>query len=46
MGAQEKSKWHTKCDWDWRLKQEIDGSIADLPKLQKWIERARGKIQK
>ena len=46
MGAQEKSKWHTKCDWDWRLKQEIDGSIADLPMLKKWIERARGRIKK
>ncbi|MDP6545084.1 MAG: hypothetical protein QGH60_13930 [Phycisphaerae bacterium] len=45
MGAQEKSKWHTKCDWDWRLKQEIDGSITNLPMLRKWIERARGKVE-
>ena len=46
MGAQEKGKWHTKCDWDWRLRQEVDGSIADLPMLKKWIRRARGRIKK
>jgi hypothetical protein len=46
MSSQQKENWHTKCDWDWRLKQEIDGSITNLPMLQKWILRARGKIQK
>ena len=46
MSAQAKEKWHTTCNWDWRLKQEADGSIAKLPMLQKWIERVRGKTQK
>jgi len=46
MGAQKKEKWHTRCDWEWRLRQEVDGSIADLPMLKKWIARTRGKIKK
>jgi len=46
IGLQRTEKWHRKCDWDWRLRQEIDGSIADLPMLKKWIERARGKTRK
>jgi len=44
MSAQKKDNWHTKCDWDWRLRQEADGSIANLPMLRKWIERARGPV--
>jgi len=39
---QTETQWHTQCDWDWRLKQEIDGSIKELPLLQKWLKRARG----
>ena len=41
---QTEAKWHTRCDWDWRLKQELDGSIADLPLLQQWLQRSRGTI--
>ena len=41
---QTETTWHTRCDWDWRLKQEIDGSIAELPLLQKWLERSRGTV--
>ena len=40
--AQTKAKWHTRCDWEWRLRQEVDGSIKDLPMLRKWLERVRG----
>jgi len=36
--------WSTSVDWDWRMKQEADGSIKDLPLLQKWIKRARGPV--
>lgn len=43
---QSETQWHTRCDWDWRLKQEIDGSITELPLLQKWLERARGTVSK
>jgi hypothetical protein len=43
---QTEARWHTRCDWDWRLKQEIDGSIAELPLLQKWLQRSRGNVSK
>jgi len=36
--------WSTSVDWDWRMKQEADGSIKDLPLLQKWIRRSRGPV--
>ena len=34
--------WSTSIDWEWRMRQEVDGSIEDLPLLKKWILRARG----
>jgi len=34
--------WHTRCDWEWRLRQELDGSIKELPLLRKWLQRVRG----
>jgi len=36
--------WSTSVDWDWRMHQEADGSIKDLPLQRKWIERARGPV--
>ncbi|MDP6634550.1 MAG: hypothetical protein QGG42_06615 [Phycisphaerae bacterium] len=42
LTAQTETKWHTQCDWEWRLKKELDGSIEDLPKLQEWLTRVRG----
>ena len=36
------AKWHSRVDWEWRMKQEVDGSIQNQPGLQKWIKRARG----
>ncbi len=36
--------WSTSVDWDWRMRQEADGSIKDLPLQQKWIRRARGPV--
>lgn len=44
MNAQKRENWRTKCDWDWRLKQEADRSIANLPLLRKWVQRARGPV--
>ena len=34
--------WHTTVDWDWRMKPELDGSIKDMPLMQKWLVRVRG----
>ncbi len=42
---QSETKWHTRCDWDWRLAQEIDRSIEELPLLQAWLKRARGDVK-
>jgi hypothetical protein len=36
--------WRTQVDWDWRITEEVDGSIKNLPLLQKWLERIRGPI--
>jgi len=36
--------WRTSVDWDWRMKQEVDGTIKDLPLQQKWIRRVRGPV--
>lgn len=36
--------WSTRVDWDWRMKQEVDGTIKDLPLLERWIQRARGPV--
>jgi hypothetical protein len=38
--------WRTTVDWDWRVREEIDGSIADAPLMQKWLERVRGPVMK
>jgi len=38
--------WRTTVDWDWRVREEIDGSIADAPLMQKWLERVRGAVMK
>ncbi len=43
LKQQTESKWHPRVDWEWRLKKEVDGSIKDLPQLQKWVERGRRK---
>jgi len=42
-GVQNK-RWRTRCDWDWRLRQEADGSIEKLPLLKKWLLKARGPV--
>ncbi|MDP6522579.1 MAG: DUF6055 domain-containing protein [Kiritimatiellia bacterium] len=39
-----KDDWSTSVDWDWRMKQEVDGTIKDLPLQQEWIKRARGPV--
>jgi hypothetical protein len=36
--------WSTRVDWDWRMRQEVDGTITELPLLEKWIRRARGPV--
>jgi len=36
--------WRTSIDWDWRMRQEVDGTIKDLPLQQKWIRRVRGPV--
>ena len=36
--------WSTSVDWDWRMRQEVDGTIKDLPLMQKWINRVRGPV--
>ncbi|KPK48345.1 MAG: hypothetical protein AMK72_07185, partial [Planctomycetes bacterium SM23_25] len=41
---QSTAKWHTRCDWQWRLSQELDGSIQNLPLLRKWLETVRGNV--
>ena len=35
--------WRTTVDWEWRMKEELDGSIKDLPLMRKWLVRVRGK---
>jgi len=42
LRKQTKAEWHTRCDWDWRLSQERNGSIERLPLLRKWLRRVRG----
>jgi hypothetical protein len=39
----DEKNWHTTVDWDWRMQEEIDGRINDLPLMQKWLTRVRGK---
>jgi hypothetical protein len=36
--------WSTSVDWDWRMRQEVDGTIKELPLLEKWIIKARGPV--
>ncbi|MDE0839683.1 MAG: hypothetical protein OSB41_11615, partial [Kiritimatiellae bacterium] len=36
--------WRTQVDWDWRITEEVNGSIKNLPLLQKWLERIRGPV--
>jgi hypothetical protein len=31
-------------DWDWRINEEVDGTIKNLPLLQKWLHRVRGPV--
>ncbi len=42
----DKEGWHTRVDWDWRMREEIDGSIADMPLMLKWLARVRGPVMK
>jgi len=42
LKQQAEGKWHTRCDWDYRTKYEVKGSIKDLPQVQKWLKRNRG----
>ncbi|MHC4198390.1 MAG: DUF6055 domain-containing protein [Planctomycetota bacterium] len=35
--------WHTSVDWEWRMSEEVDGRIKDLPLMRKWLERVRGR---
>jgi hypothetical protein len=39
---QTEAAWHSRVDWEWRMKQEVDGSIEKIPALQKWLKRVRG----
>jgi carbonic anhydrase/acetyltransferase-like protein (isoleucine patch superfamily) len=36
--------WSTSIDWDWRMRQEVDGTIKDLPLQEKWLIKARGPV--
>ena len=36
--------WRTRCDWEWRTRGELDGSIADKPFVIQWLEKARGDV--
>ena len=36
--------WRTEVDWDWRINEEVDGKIKNLPLLQKWLNRVRGPV--
>ena len=40
-----KGDWHTRVDWDWRMKEEIDGSIHKAPQMNKWLENTRGPVK-
>jgi hypothetical protein len=42
LEKQTEAKWHSRVDWEWRLQQEVDGSIEKFPRLQEWLKRARG----
>ena len=36
--------WRTKVDWDWRMREEISGTIERFPLMKKWLLRTRGPI--
>lgn len=36
--------WKTCCDWQWRTAWELNGSIANLPLVREWLERARDDV--
>jgi hypothetical protein len=38
--------WRTRVDWDWRMKEEVDGSINDMRLMKKWLAHARGPVLK
>jgi len=38
--------WRTSVDWDWRTRQEADGTIVDLPLMKKWLAYVRGPVVK
>ena len=38
--------WRTRVDWDWRMREEMDGSINDMPLMKKWLARVRGPVVK
>jgi len=42
--SQQPEAWRTRCDWQWRTRWELDGSIADKSLIIKWLEKARGDI--
>ncbi|MHC4506119.1 MAG: hypothetical protein ACYTFI_22725 [Planctomycetota bacterium] len=39
----EEEYWHTSVDWEWRMREEVDGRIKGLPLMQKWLKRVRGR---
>jgi len=38
--------WRTHVDWDWRMREEISGTIEKLPLMKAWLLRTRGPIRK
>ncbi|MDE0838909.1 MAG: LamG domain-containing protein, partial [Kiritimatiellae bacterium] len=38
--------WRTSVDWDWRVRAEVDGGIADMPLTRNWLETMRGPVLK
>jgi len=42
LDKQTDAKWHTRCDWEWRLPKEVDGSIEKNAAMQQWVRRSRG----
>jgi len=42
--SQQPGAWQTRCDWEWRTRWELDGSIAQFPLLREWLERVRGDV--
>ena len=42
LEKQTEAKWHSRVDWEWRMKQEVDGSIEKNAAMQQWVKRARG----